>query len=132
MVMGTSVSSPMPEDSDSDSDSPSNVYLDELSSLPHGLALWNPESHRVETIRNKVSIGDVGYFHEGTFIRLFNVLLSCHHISNRLPLNYPPYYYEPLDRNLLNITRSYFTRVQYYSRDVSAVTKAGINMPPDE
>jgi hypothetical protein len=111
-IMGTSVSSPMPVDP------PFNIYLDELSSLPHGLALWR--------IRNIVSIGNVGYFHEGSFICLFNVLLPCYDMRNRTVIDAK--FYEPLDRNLLDITRSHFTRVQYYSRDVSAVTKPGNNM----
>lgn len=112
--MGTSISSPMP------ADPPFNVYRNQLSYLPHGLALWNPET--------RVTIGDVGYFFEGTFIRLFNVLLPFHHISNRRP--FCPPYYKPLDRDLLDIPRSYFTRAQYYSHNVSTVTKAGINMQP--
>ncbi|KAF8463242.1 hypothetical protein DFH94DRAFT_858011, partial [Russula ochroleuca] len=99
-------------------DPPFNIYLDELSSLPHGLALWR--------IRNIVSIGNVGYFHEGSFICLFNVLLPCYDMRNRTVIDAK--FYEPLDRNLLDITRSHFTRVQYYSRDVSAVTKPGNNM----
>ena len=70
-----SVSSPMPMDT------PSNVYWDQLSALSHGIALWNPDLPN--EIFNNVSIGDVGYLHEGTFIRMFNVMLPWNHPSNR-------------------------------------------------
>ena len=53
---------------------PSNVYRERLSSLNHGLALWDPKP--VENLYNHISIGDVGYLLEnGAFMRLFNVTL---------------------------------------------------------
>jgi hypothetical protein len=62
---------------------PSNVYREQLSSLNHGLALWDPKP--VENIYNHISIGDVGYLLEnGAFMRLFNVTLPWDDPSNRL------------------------------------------------
>lgn len=62
---------------------PSNVYREQLSSLSHGLALWDPKP--VENVYNRISIGDVGYLLEhGAFMRLFNVMLPWDDPSNRL------------------------------------------------
>ena len=59
---------------------------------------------------DKVSIGDVGYLHpsEGTFIRLFNVILPWDHPSNgKLG---KPEYYESLDWGpFANILKHQFT-----------------------
>jgi hypothetical protein len=66
---------------------PSKVYRDQLSSLYHGLALWNPRpvDSEEEGLYGHVSIGDVGYLLEnGTFMRLFNVTLPWDDPSNRL------------------------------------------------
>jgi hypothetical protein len=62
-------------------DTPFNVYLDQLAALSHGLALWNPNPPK--DIYDNVSIGDVGYLNEGTFIRMFNVMLEWDDPSNR-------------------------------------------------
>ncbi len=62
---------------------PSSVYREQLSSLYHGLALWNQKP--VEGLYEHVSIGDVGYLLEnGAFMRLFNVTLPWDDPSNRL------------------------------------------------
>ena len=120
-----SVSSLMPVDP------PFNVYRDQLTSLSHGLALWNPNPPK--QIYNRVSIGDVGYLQKGTFIRMFNVILPSDHSSNRTLGNPEPY--EPLDCGpFANTLEEHFDRVDHYSRHVSAVTNAG-NMQartPDE
>ena len=61
----------------------SNLYREQLSSLNHGLALWNPKP--VENLYTHVSIGDVGYLLEnGAFMRLFNVTFPWDHPSNSL------------------------------------------------
>ena len=58
------------------------IYRDRLSSLNHGLALWDPKP--VENVYNHISIGDVGYLLEnGAFMRLFNVTLPWDDPSNR-------------------------------------------------
>ena len=66
---------------------PSNVYREQLSSLSHGLALWDPKpvENVLENVYNRISIGDVGYLLEhGAFMRLFNVMLPWDDPSNRL------------------------------------------------
>jgi hypothetical protein len=110
-----SVSSPMPMET------PSNIYCDQLSALSHGIALWNSGLPKI--IYNNVSIGDVGYLQEGTFIRMFNVMLPWDDPSNRLFGDPEPY--ESLDCGPFNILEGDFDRVDYYSRYVSAETNAG-------
>ena len=98
-------------------DTPFTVYRDELS-MSHGLALWNP-SHR-KMIYDGVSIGDVGYFYEGTFIRMFNVTLPWDHPSNRLfgaPESYYDLLYGYTTRTELHLPGEVFT-----SRFVTAET----------
>lgn len=58
--------------SSSDRTSPYAVYPTSLFSLGLGYALWYPEPHET----GESQIGDVGYVHEGAFIRLFNINLS--------------------------------------------------------
>ena len=94
---------------------PSDVYWDQLSALSHGIALWNPDPPN--KIFNNVSIGDVGYLHEGTFIRLFNVMLPWNHPSNRTFGDPKPY--ESLDNDPSNTLEEHFDRVEHYSRNVS-------------
>ena len=104
-----------------DSDPPFFVYRDQLSALSHGIALWNPNPPK--RIYNNVSIGDVGYLKEGTFIRMFNVMLPWDHPSNRTIGN--PESYESLNCGpLANIMGGDFSRVEHYSRYVSAETNA--------
>ena len=111
-----SVSSPMPVDP------PFNVYCDELTSLSQGLALWNPNPPK--DIYNNVSIGDVGYLHEGTFIRMFNVMLPWDDPSNRTLGNPEPFntlYGDPI----INIQKSDLDGGYYCSHYVSVETNAG-------
>jgi hypothetical protein len=128
-----SVSSPMPVDP------PPSVYRDQLAALSHGIPLWNPDpprrnppripnsprnSNLPEKIYENVSIGDVGYLHEGTFIRMFNVMLPWNHPSNRTLGDPEPY--ETLDFGPFDNTfRGLFDRVEHYSRYVSPETNAG-------
>ena len=94
-----------------------DVYRDQLSTLSQGIALWNPNP--LKDIYNCVSIGDVGYLREGSFIRMFNVMLPWHHLSNRKLGDPEPY--EPLDCGpFANTIRANFNSVEYYSRYVSA------------
>ncbi|KAI0246843.1 hypothetical protein BJV78DRAFT_1250814 [Lactifluus subvellereus] len=51
---------------------PYAVYSQQLASLCKGCALWEPDPGQ---LYDHVSIGDVGYVHDGYFIRMFNVLL---------------------------------------------------------
>ena len=107
-------------------------YHDQLTSLSHGLALWNPNPPK--EIYGKVSIGDVGYLvHEGSFIRMFNVMLPWSHESNRTLGEPEPY--EPLDCGpFANILKRQFDRVKHCSRYVSAETNVGNRQAiiPDE
>jgi hypothetical protein len=110
-----SVSSPM------SADAPFNVYRDQLASLSLGIALWNPNPQK--TIYNNVSIGDVGYLQEGTFIRMFNVMLPWGHPSNQTLGD--PERFASLDcgrfHNTLDVN---FNRVEHNSRFVSTETNA--------
>ena len=66
-------------------DPPFNIYREQLSSLHHGLALWDPKP--VKNLYKQpghVSIGDVGYLDNGTFMRMFNVTLPWDDPSNQL------------------------------------------------
>ncbi|KAI0270907.1 hypothetical protein BGY98DRAFT_231174 [Russula aff. rugulosa BPL654] len=106
-------------------DTPFTVYRDELS-LSHGLALWNP-SHR-KRIYDGVSIGDVGYLYEGTFIRMFNVTLPWDDPSNRL-FGAPESYdllYGPLgyttEHRLPEVFTSRFVTAETNTDDAEVVT----------
>jgi hypothetical protein len=113
-----SSSSPMPVDPPP----VPKVYQDQMATLSHGLALWNPSPPK--EICDKVSIGDVGYLHEGSFIRMFNVMLPWSHESNRTLGEPEPY--ESLDCGPFASTlRRQFDRVKHCSRSVSAGTNAG-------
>ena len=102
-------------------DPPFAVYRDQLTALSHGLALWNPNPQK--KIYNNVSIGDVGYSHEGTFIRMFNVTLPWDHPSNG---TLGRRFYEPLDFSpLTNTIQVNFDKADYCSHFVSAVPNAG-------
>jgi hypothetical protein len=112
-------------------DPPFTVYRDQLTTLSHGLALWNPNPPK--KIYNNVSIGDVGYFHNGMFIRMFNVTLPPNHPSNGLLGK--PESYDPLDCGpFTNTIEAHFDKVDHYSRFVTAETNAGNPMAlgPDE
>ena len=91
------------------------VYREQLTSLFHGHALWEPDPTGLYA---EVSIGDVGYVKEGCFIRMFNVLLEWND-----PLNYSlcePEQYEPLDLGpFSNTCESKFVKGDYYSRYVT-------------
>ena len=104
-------------------DLPSNVHRDQLSALSHGIALWDPTLP--EGLYDRVSIGDVGYLHpsEGTFIRLFNVMLPWDDpLNHRLGV---PEAYEPLDCGpFANTIKRQFDRMDYRFRSVSADTNA--------
>ena len=103
-------------------DPPSNVYLGQLSAPTQGIALWDPKP--LKEFYDKVSIGDVGYLQEGTFIRLFNVILPWGHPSNAklgVPESYKPLNYAQLSNSL----KRQFDRIEHYSvysRSVSADT----------
>jgi hypothetical protein len=87
----------------------------------------------MKKIYEKVSIGDVGYLQEGTFIRMFNVTLPWDHPSNNF-FGYPEPY-DLLDCGpFTNTIEAHFDKVDYYSRFVTAETHADNlrAMTPDE
>jgi hypothetical protein len=97
----------------------SKVYRDQLSGLSQGTALWYPDPPK--ELYNNVSIGDVGYLQEGTFVRMFNVMLPWNHSSNKTLGE--PEYYESLDCGpFVNTLKHAFNRVDHYSHSVSAKT----------
>ncbi len=92
-----------------------SVYREQLTSLYHGHALWEPDPGN---IYERVSVGDVGYVREGYFFRMFNVRLPWNHPSNRVLGEPDPY--EPVDLGpFVNIRESRLGRGDYYSRYVS-------------
>jgi hypothetical protein len=110
-------SSPMPVDLPPIS----KVYQDQMITLSHGLALWNPSPPK--EIYDKVSISDVGYLHEGSFIHMFNVMLPWNHQSNRT-LGEPDLY-KLLDYGpFTNTLKHKFNRVKHCSHYVLAETNA--------
>jgi hypothetical protein len=70
------------------------VYQDQMAKRMRGTALYEP--------RWEVYIGDVGYFRQGRFMRLFNVTLDGDHPLQRI--NGVPATFEPLQ--LSNWSRS--------------------------
>ena len=94
-------------------DQPWNVYREQLSSLYLGIALWEPEP--VKDFYNKVSIGDVGYVHNGIFYRMFNVTLPWENPLNQKISKVQPGNYTTMDSDLFAIHTIRFKRGDYYS-----------------
>lgn len=96
---------------------PCNVYREQLSSLFHGCALWEPEP--VVDLYDKVSIGDVGYVSNGFFYRMFNVTLPWDD-----PLNTKlgqPDYYKPLEwGQFANVHKASLEKGDYNTPNVSS------------
>ena len=93
------------------------IYREQLSSLFHGVALWDPKP--VEKLHHRpghVSIGDVGYLYDGAFMRMFNVTLPWDDSSNEL-IGKPEKYelIEPSDLAKDNKVRG----GEYYTPNVS-------------
>jgi hypothetical protein len=109
---------------------PYNVYREQLTSLFHGHALWEPDPTNLYA---QVSVGDVGYVKEGCFFRMFNVLLEWND-----PLNYTLCEPEPYSRldlgQFVNVRESRFNRGDSYSRCVTIIPESTNTMAvgPDE
>ena len=94
-----------------------NVYLEQLSSLYRGIALWEPEP--VKNYYDKVSIGDVGYVYNGIFYRMFNAQLPWDDALNQKLSKDPPGNYNPTDSGLVfDIQTTRFNKGDYYSPKV--------------
>jgi len=101
---------------DKPTDQPWNVYLEQLSSLYRGIALWEPEP--VKDSYDKVSIGDVGYVYNGIFYRMFNVQLPWDNPLNQKISKDPPGNYKPMDSDLFVIQTTRFKKGDYHSPKV--------------
>ena len=106
---------------------PYDVYREQLSSLYHGHALWDPDPTNLYA---SVSIGDVGYVREGCFFRIFNVLLDWDDPSNYTLCEPEPY--TRLDMGpFINVRETRFPKGDYYSRYVTRVKNVD-NIQADE
>jgi hypothetical protein len=94
---------------------PYDVYREQLTSLFHGHALWEPDP---ANLYQQISVGDVGYVSNGCFIRMFNVLLDWNDPSNRTLCQPEPYARLELGE-FINIRESRFSKGDYYSRYVN-------------
>jgi hypothetical protein len=103
-------------------DQPWNVYREQLSSLYHGYALWEPDP--VKNLYDRVSIGDVGYVHNGFFYRMFNVTLPSNHPSNNKLGKLEDY--KPLDLGqYLSIHEGRFNKGDYHTPNVAGEENTG-------
>ncbi len=94
---------------------PYDVYREQLTSLCHGHALWDPDPAKVY---EKVSVGDVGYTRGGYFVRMFNVLLEWDDPSN-CKLCEPEEYTKLELGPFVNVKESKFSRGDYHSPAVT-------------
>ena len=108
-------------------DQPFNIYREQLSSLHHGLALWDPKPvERLHKRPGHVSIGDVGYLEDGAFMRMFNVTLPWNDPSNKL-LGIPDKY-ERIKPDFNNVRDDRVIRKgEHYTPHVSKVDNVGAN-----
>jgi hypothetical protein len=96
---------------------PFTVYNQQLSSLCHGHALWEPDPG---LLYDHVSIGDVGYIRNGCFVRMLNVLLPWNHPLNGKLGKLEPYDCMGVDDDpFINTRTSTFGKITYYSRYVT-------------
>ena len=110
-------------------DQPFKIYQEQLSSRYHGLALWNPSPVKgLLKGPGHVSIGDVGYLDNGTFIRTFNVKHPRDHpLNNFIEI---PEGYKPL-KHFDHVRRSEVPQEEYRSH-VSKVNTIGIPTTPNK
>jgi hypothetical protein len=100
-------------------DQPFNIYREQLSSQYHGLALWDPDPvPGLFKDPDHVSIGDVGYLDNGTFVRIFNVKLPRDHPSNQRILKIPEGY-KPLEEEYFDGVRHRKDHQEEYHSHVS-------------
>ena len=107
-------------------DQPFNIYREQLSSLYHGLALWDPKP--VENLHKRpggrVSIGDVGYLYNGAFMRMFNVTLPWNDPLNKL-LGTPEKYERIKPCHSGNVLDNEIREGEYCTPHVSKVDHVG-------
>ncbi|KAI0285678.1 hypothetical protein BC826DRAFT_866781, partial [Russula brevipes] len=95
------------------------IYREQLTSLHHGHALWEPNPR--EGTYERVSIGDVGYAREGHFCRMFNVTLAWDHPSNKKLCEPEPY--KPLDLSTVTQENASNIRATPHSKLVAALLR---------
>ena len=106
-------------------DEPFNIYREELSSHYHGLALWDPKPVKhLHKQPGHVSIGDVGYLDNGTFMRMFNVTLPWDDPSNKL-LGKPEKYKRIKPSYFSNVRDNEIHEGEYHNLYVSKVDNVG-------
>ncbi|KAI0333363.1 WD40 repeat-like protein [Cubamyces sp. BRFM 1775] len=95
-----------------------NVYAEQLFPFKHGYPLWHPEP----TKHGEVEIGDVGYFREGGFYRLFNTTRPREMQQHfGVPDHYTPFV---VNQYLLNESKDVI-KTQLTSRSVKTVDASG-------
>ena len=106
---------------------PFNIYREQLSSLYHGLALWDPKPvEKLHRDPGHVSIGDVGYLDNGAFMRMFNVTLPWDNPSNNLH-GKPPDKYECIEQIYFDNFRDNEIREGELYSHLSKVDNIGVN-----
>ncbi|KAF8493496.1 hypothetical protein F5888DRAFT_1618017 [Russula emetica] len=113
-------------------DQPFNIYREQLSSQYRGLALWDPNPVQglfKDPGPGHVSIGDVGYLDNGTFMRIFNVKLPRDDPSNTF-IEIPEGY-KPLNREHFDNVRHSAVRQEEYQSHVSKVDNVAANTHDD-
>ena len=90
-----------------------DIYRDQLASLHHGHALWEPDP---SGLYDQVQVGDVGYVREGHFLRLFNTLLSA---DDRAQVHGVPEGFVPLNIGPANIRTLNLFKGDYCSSTVT-------------
>ena len=73
----------------------------------------------LHTQHGHISIGDVGYLDNGTFIRMFNVTLPWDDPSNKLIGT--PEMYEPIEPKYFKVIQNVIREGEYYTPHVSKV-----------
>ena len=103
-----------------------NIYAKQLIGLHYGYPLWDPEP---EATIPEVELGAVGYFDQGKFRQLFNVMKSNDDQPHQR-LGVPPDFQQFADKNLNitplenAITQNVLTSRSITSRQVGAEAEA--------
>jgi hypothetical protein len=92
-----------------------DTYREQLATLYHGYALWEPGPGN---LYDQVRVGDVGFVLHGHFIRFFNALLPADHPNQgyELPANFVPLSMGPFP----NIRELHLPLGDYCSNTVTA------------
>jgi hypothetical protein len=98
-----------------------DIYREQLASLYHGHALWEPAPGG---LYDRVHVADVGVVLQGHFTRMFNALLPADHPLQAYGV---PFDFEPLSMGpFQNIRVLNLPHGDYCSNSVTAVRDHGI------